>query len=304
MVWSGMKKYIKNIFLLNKCFYGLYMRLQLYRNKLYFERKTSKIKSSEIITQSKILSIVTHEKSKKDSDVCHIIGSGWSLHESISSISEKDFVVGFNYAGLIGIPFDIYFVEFGGSAVKNISYQHLSIVKDYVLKHTNLIFFKNLWEDKNDMEFVNDHWLSVSTPIKDRIYPVLDEKYLEFVINTMLSEKSDFLPQVISSVVTSIILAYKAGFNKIVIHGVDFGGQYFYEVDGFQIDDNYISIDTPEGGFYGKTVKGVAHPTATANVGMKEVLPVLRQCLENRGVGLFSATSKSPASEFLPLLSI
>ncbi|GAB6069490.1 hypothetical protein JCM30760_05870 [Thiomicrorhabdus hydrogeniphila] len=299
-----MKEFIKKLLLLNKNFYMSYIKFQLFRSKLYFGKKTSKLKSGKILAQSELVSKVTSAKVNKGSKVCHIIGSGWSLHESVTVISDKDFVIGFNYAGLIGIPFDVYFVEFGGDTVKNISHQHLSIVEDYVSKHTNLIFFKNLWEDKNDMEFVNNNWLGIATPIKDRIYPMLDKKYLDSVIEAMLSDRTDYLPQLTSSVVTSIILAYKAGFEKIVVHGLDFGGRYFYEVDGFQVDSTYIPDKKPEGGFYGITKKNSVHPTASGNAGMKEVVPELKACLKKRGVNLFCATSISPVSRVLPLYGL
>ena len=281
-----------------------YIKFQLFRSKMHFVQKTSKLETDKILTQSELVSKVTSAKVNKGSEVCHIIGSGWSLHESISAVDGEDFVIGFNYAGLNRIPFDVYCVEFGGDSVKNISHQHLSIVKDYVSKHTNLIFFKNLWEEKNDMVFVNKHWLGVATPVKDRIYQAFDRKYLDCVIETMLSDQSDYLPQMTSSVVTSIMLAYKAGFKKIVIHGLDFGGQYFYEVDGFQVDPTYIPDKKPEGGFYGKTEKKFVHPTANGVMGMKEIVPDLKTCLEKRGVGLFCATSNTPVSEFLPVYGV
>jgi hypothetical protein len=236
------------------------------------------------------------------SSVCHVIGSGWSLNESVSIIENDDFVIGFNYAGLINIPFDIYFVEFGGFSVENISHQHIRITEDYVSKHTDLIFFKNLWDDKNDISFINEHWLNLAMPIKDRVYPVFDKRYLDAVLDIMLSDKSEFLPQLASSVVTAIILAYKAGFKKIVVHGLDFGGQYFYEVDGFEVEGKYIPSSEAESGFYGKTTKKSVHPTASGQVCMKDIVPLLHKVLALKGVELYCATKSSPSSEFLPVV--
>lgn len=295
------KKFIINFIYANKLFYFIFIKFQFLRSKFHFVKKTTNLKANKILTQPELIFRVKSAKINKCSEICHIIGSGWSLNESISTISDKDFVIGFNYAGLIGINFDVYFVEFGGVTVKNISYQHLSIVKDYVMQHTDLIFFKNLWEDKNDVTFINDHWLSISTPIKDRIYPVHNKKHLKSVIEAMLSDQSDYLPQMASSVVTSIILAYKAGFKKIVIHGLDFGGQYFFEVDDFQVNAAYIPDKKPEGGFYGKTEKNAIHPTASSKVGMKAIIPLLSESLGCKGVGLFSAILSSPVSKVLPV---
>ncbi len=46
------------------------------------------------------------------------------------------------------------------------------------------------------------------------------------------------MPQFISTVVTGIFVAYHLGFEKIVVHGVDFGGKYFYDSDDFTGDIN------------------------------------------------------------------
>lgn len=298
-----MKEFLKKIMLWNRFSYIIYISLQFCKSKFNFIRKTSILNVDKILNQSELVCEIESSRMDKGSKTCHIIGSGWSLHDSVSTISHNDFVIGFNYAGLIGIPFDVYFVEFGGDSVKSISNQHLSIVKDFVSKNTNLIYFKNLWEDKNDIAFINSNWLGVAKPVKDRVYPVLDKKYIDFTIEKMLSDESDYLPQLASSVVTSIILAYKAGFKEIVIHGLDFGGNYFYEVDGFQIDPAYIPDNKTESRFYRKTRKDTVHPTASGNIGMKEIIPKLTLCLENRGVNLFCATSRSPVSKILPVVN-
>ncbi|WP_157792542.1 hypothetical protein [Thiomicrospira microaerophila] len=296
-----MKEIIKRVLVSSKLLYLSYINLKLVVSNFKFYKKTKSLKTEEVKNQQAVVSLVHRRKESKKSDVCHVIGSGWSLNESVSIIGKDDFVIGFNYAGLISIPFDVYFVEFGGFSVKNTSHQHVRITEDFVSKHTDLIFFKNLWEDKNDISFINAHWLNLAMPIKDRIYPVFDKKYLDSVIEKMLSDQSEFLPQSASSVVTAIILAYKAGFKKIVVHGLDFGGQYFYEVDGFEVEKKYIPSSESESGFYGKTTKKSVHPTSSGQVGMKDIVPLLRKLLAPKGVELCCATKSSPSSNFLPV---
>ena len=43
--------------------------------------------------------------------VCHIIGSGYSLNDSIAKIKKNDFVMGFNFAALANLDFDLFFLN-------------------------------------------------------------------------------------------------------------------------------------------------------------------------------------------------
>ena len=51
-----------------------------------------------------------HNKYRNHSDkACHIIGSGYSLNDSKGKINNEDFVIGFNFAALANLDFDLFF---------------------------------------------------------------------------------------------------------------------------------------------------------------------------------------------------
>ena len=209
--------------------------------------------------------------------------------------------IGFNYAAIADIKFNVYFFEFGGLGVREISNNHLELARSKVVKETDLIYFKNVWENKNDVDFISSYWLDIARPIMDHLYPVYDKRYIEHILTRCMEDQSDFIPQLCSSVITSIILAYQAGFKKIVIHGLDFGGQYFYENMNSRVNPLFLPPPKPVSGYYGKTSKTSVHPTASAEVGMRDIIPVLSRLLEKNQVSLMCANADSPSHEYLPV---
>ncbi len=248
---------------------------------------------------------IRDKKNKKN--VCHIIGSGASLNKTKEVIGENDFIIGNNFAGLCPLDYDLYFVEFGGYDVQEVSEKHLKIVKKNVLKHTDAIYFKNLWEKKNDGEFIVDKWIGYALPIFDYVVPCISKKRLDQTLRFCLKKNSKWMPQFISTVVTGIFVAYHLGFEKIVVHGVDFGGKYFYDSDDFTGDINlrpdYNKIKGLSTDNYSNSRNGSSspHSTAVSEIGMKSVLGVISDILKEKSIYLYSAGESSESSKLLPV---
>jgi hypothetical protein len=257
--------------------------------------------SQSLVSRKQVVEEVRRRKEKKNTSVCHIIGSGWSLNQSAEKINPQDFTIGFNYAAIADLDFDAYFFEFGGQKVKEISDNHIVLAREKVNSKTDLVYFKNIWEGKNDIDFISSNWLDLARPVMDHLHVALDKRHLSHVLECCLSDRSEYIPQLCSTVVTAVVLAYQAGFKEIVIHGLDFGGQYFYECMESDVDPKFLPPLNPVSGFYRKTSKTDVHPTALADVGMRDIVPVLHGLLQRKGIELMCGYENSPSSEYLPV---
>ena len=294
-----LKILLKNLILSNFLFYFFYLKASLSKSSLLLALKVSKLKTKRILTQEGLINKVAHAKNHR-SEVCHIIGSGWSLTESLAKVLPNDYVVGFNYSGLCDLAFDLYIAEFGGFSVSNASFDHLKIAKELSCRaKPPFIVFKNIWEGKNDLDFINEHWVELAWFVLDRIYPLPRLIHLRKALKLMLNDKSHFFPQCVSTIVFTILLAYKSGFKTIVLHGVDFGGRYFYECDGFNPSILVFPSNKSQAGFYGKSSVGSVHPTALGRIGLQDLLLEFNRIFVDSECRLLCGTSSSPSSEIL-----
>tara|TARA_B100000749_G_scaffold272876_1_gene255196 strand:+ start:2379 stop:3311 length:933 start_codon:yes stop_codon:yes gene_type:complete len=296
------KNSIKNIISASPRLHAVYGSYALSKqHRALFKKIGNSTVKQSLLDRRTVTQQIRQRKEKKRSKVCHIIGSGWSLNESLKEISPQDFVIGFNYAAISDLEFDAYFFEFGGQKVEEISNNHLDLARVKVKNQTDLIYFKNIWEGKNDTDFISSHWMGLARPVMDHLYVTLDKRHLNQTLASCLNDRSEYIPQICSTVVTAVILAYQAGFERIVIHGLDFGGQYFYECMEADIDPRFLPPPKPVSGFYGKTNKADVHPTAQATVGMRDIVPVLHDLLDQKGVEMMCGYEHSPSSAYLPV---
>lgn len=271
------------------------------KSKVFWISKYLNENGMKVCSREEIINGVKKRSDLKSSKVCHVIGSGWSLNRSKYAINADDFVIGFNFAGIQKLSYDAYFVEFGGPTVKATARAHKRIIEEVVLNSTDLVYFKNLWESKNDKVFISAEWGGAVKYVKDYVMPCLREESLRSILVRCLDDSSQFLPQYTSTALTCVFLMYFCGFKEIVLHGIDFGGQYFYEAPDFNGNADLIPSPNSTEKFYQATTAQSVHPTASSSVGMKEAIPILAKLLCARGVNLYSAHQSSPLSKYLPI---
>jgi hypothetical protein len=230
---------------------------------------------------------------------CHIIGSGWSLEETKKlALLDDAYVIGFNFACLAEIPFNLYFVEFGGGACKEIAYAQLLALDRFVADPNTRIIFKNLWQSRNDIEFAFNLYGNKVDYARDAPITCGDKKYLLNTTNRLLKMDS-FFYQYSSSILTAIVVARNLGFKTCVLHGVDFGGEYFFDLSSFESVKSYSPPSTDEAAYSSKIRKANVHNTSSTNLGVSAILPIMRDRLKNEGMNLYSASTKSPLSKIL-----
>ncbi|MFH4893843.1 hypothetical protein [Vibrio diabolicus] len=240
--------------------------------KLYIKSKRLKRIGVESINLKELIGRI---ESKRQNKTCHIIGSGASLNGSKKIIDAQDYVMGCNYSGISRIKHDLYFTEFAGESCKNVFEDHKQIIKTLKRQGT-LTLFKNIWHERNEIEYISDLFSEQGVMyIEDYIIHNKWSRYeLDSWYDYILNQEETFLPQMSSSVVTMLFLAIRCGFDKIYIHGVDFGGLYFYQSEcydnsGFQ-NMNVFQVKSNNMATYNNPDK--VHATARSKVGISEVL--------------------------------
>jgi hypothetical protein len=251
---------------------------------------------------------ILNSKAKNDNKdkVFHVIGSGWSLNKSISMIKPNEFVFGFNFAALSGIKFDAYFVEHGGlKKVKEISDVQIKLIEEVVKKQTDLVFFKNIWDGKNEIGYMHKNWPLLAYFVRDIDFTdqEINIKNLNDLLKIILIGNNKNLMQYCSSAVVVIALAYQCGYKNIVLHGVDFGGEYFFDAEDFKGLKEYIPPRKTNYGIYSyqKMNTNDIHDTAKSKLGLKQVIPILKTLLEEKNVFIYSASAVSPLADMLPI---
>jgi hypothetical protein len=167
---------------------------------------------------------------------CHIIGSGLSVLSSIQSIDVKnDFVIGFNYAGLLPLEFDVYFLEHAtdtGSLAES-SGIHEDLYFEMCTRRQPEIYVKCLWgHDWWSPSFINNRYagnLALLFDVPPNLPLLANSQILNLANQEIFRKKrSSFFINGASSAVFSVLFAYQLGFRNIVVHGVDFLGPHFF----------------------------------------------------------------------------
>lgn len=257
--------------------------------------------SHEIMTLPELKKEEMSRLKSKNSKNAHIVGSGWSLNKTIDLVNKQDFVIGFNFSPLAKLDFDIYFIEFGGGKFSETSDFHRLLADEIIIPSGGRVYFKNIWEEKNDVKYIKKHIKGKYPLIKDYLVPCLSRNNLKQSLEVCLNNDSDFLAQIRSTSITSIFLAYYLGFKKIVLHGIDFGGGYFFEHEDFDGNKHYSAL--AQKCMYNKHLQASnkPHPTAEREVGIQQILPVLKDLLLERDVFLYTSSLISPSSAILPV---
>lgn len=228
---------------------------------------------------------------------CHVIGSGWSVASSFRHIDKDDFVIGINLASYLPLHFNAYFIE-NASLPSHpnfaMSQRQFALIQSRVDIPKEALFFKNIWENKNSVEHMIQLYGRRATFVQDVHIPTPSNGNVSMIAERMLSRPRNYLRQYRSSVLTAIAMAYHLGFAKIIVHGVDFGGPYFFDEAGRVRAVTHLE-STPQ-----SDRSATIHPTATGAMSIVVLLAAMRQILERRGVDLLTATTISPSSRILP----
>lgn len=238
----------------------------------------------------KIVTSYNLAKMFKKKSICHILGSGYSLNDSLKIIdSDNDFVIGFNFSGLAYNYSDLYFIEI--AAEKNtISKAQFKLWNYLRKKSKNTIFvFKNVSEGKNSVESINKLYKNEILYLKDVILGINNPKSLNFFSNLVLGNSfiTQNQVQAISSTIVSIAIAYKIGCKKIILHGIDFSGPHFYDI----FSSNDPELEEIRSMIYSNSEINYEkkHKTNTFLVSHEEFLLFLRKKLRDKGVCLEAA---------------
>ncbi|TVU83840.1 hypothetical protein FQP85_08680 [Pseudoalteromonas neustonica] len=312
-----MSKLIKErikILMHNDRVFGFYLSSQIlfFKLKIIVQLFFAKYfnKNVKVVTNKDLLSQCGDRRIKN----VHVIGSGWSIMESLDSgnrMQSEDFIIGFNYSGLLHryLKFNLYFFEFGGHQFFDTVKDHLEI--NSLLGDDCIKVFKNLWGEKNNIKSSAVNWGGQAYFVTDVLPHCISEQpnIIRKVLLRALDSNDSFLYQISSTAITSIIFAYHMGAKNIIIHGVDFGGQYFYETSDFICNNQPLNLNIFNKSMgqkqsdlaYSMNNVGATHPTSQGKVTINIILEHLNILLRERGVCLYSGSSKSPLSQILPI---
>ena len=239
----------------------------------------------------------------KNYESCHIWGSGYSANLTKNAVKNKKniFNIGINLSAILNLKFNFYFIE----NAQNNNLQLINIQKELIeniLKPTNcVVVMKNIWQEKNDYKLALNTFKNHVSFVRDFTIPHFgDTDSIIHECTNKLFEKDDYyFKQSCTSIITAIIFAYNLGFKKIVLHGVDFGGGYFYDDVSENYDKKYIPIQRwskKSLKFNKKWRNNKSHPTTGCLV---PFIKNISKLLNYNGVDFYCSTKKSPLSQYL-----
>ena len=235
-------------------------------------------------------------------DTCHIIASGSSALASIRKIrGGKDFVFGFNFAALLDLEFDAYFIEIASprADVLELSDLQAELVSGMAAARLKMVFAKNLWEGGVDLEFMRRNYRSPPPMISDILMPHLPldrgDSANRATVRSFLKRRETFIPQIRTTAFTWLAIAHYLGFRRVVFHGLDMYGPYWFSQGEVDAPNAYL---TRLRKCFPEVSSAVPHETSQP---VRCLLPVFADVLRARGCELFVGAKESPAAEFLPV---
>jgi hypothetical protein len=233
---------------------------------------------------------VWHGRLDRSSRIAHIICPGYSVLRSHRAIdAERSIILGCNLVGLLPLRFDVLTVE-NANATDYANIQYLC-TRDLVAKWGTVIAIKNLWmgnrfTSDGISRYVDMACFLTEAPVYPRqklTVPQLAEALIKPVCGYYLQYKS--------SMFLLIALAVANNAKCIVLHGVDFGGRYFWDDPIFA--NRYVGLPRSTVG---------AHISDSVGHSTREILAAMAQILERRGVKMYCAADESALSAILPVV--
>lgn len=290
-----LKKKIQNNFIVFVVFNFLVQIINIIKFHVIFKFKYK----YKYISKKKIIEILERRKKQKNSNVCHIIGGGYSFNYSINKISKKDFVLGCNLSALEKINFDFYSVEFASTKkLYEPKFTVLNLIKKKLKNQKTLIIFKNIASKEINRIFLKKYYQNNINFITEYSWRCFNLKQLQFYLkNYILKDRSNFY-QYNSTMIFLILIAHKLNFKKIVLHGVDFGGKYFFSNKRYKIS-NQIKFLKELKQYEKKNISKNGIYLNHENLNMPEVFKIIAKYLIKENITLYSGSEKSNASKIL-----
>jgi hypothetical protein len=246
--------------------------------------------------------VVRQERANAGSpNVCHIVGSGWSLAESAGSIDPADYVVGYNLAALLGRRFDAYHMERIDERAPGVNEYYRAMI---AASGQDRVYIKNLHDDRVLPRVIEYHLSYGCMPYRTLNAGGYFSKGEEAALcRYLLDGGGGFLLQYRSTLMLLIVLYAAAGFRQIVLHGQDLSGPYFFDVARFALAEE---MRPRERGILPAKPSPVSEIHAIdrpfrSEPRIVEVLPAMVDVLDARGVSLTCATANSPISRYCPV---
>lgn len=172
---------------------------------------------------------------RRSDQIAHILGSGGSILTSIQKINpSRDFIIGFNFAPLLRVPIDVYLAEVASKEHEILSEGLKSCLHE---NPASEILFKNLWQGRLSSRYIEANFKIPSKLLCDILLPVdlscSSPKSEQIVGEKLLEPDPIFAFQKTSTIFLLIAQSLLAGYKKVVVHGLDFGGPHFYKLPQF-----------------------------------------------------------------------
>ncbi len=281
-----------------------------YFNNLMTQRSVDinkkKIFMAENVLDDLGISMVSPKNFKKinplDYSHCNIWGSGWSASQSSKNefYTKASFDIGFGFSYLLELNFNFYFIENASEKLSELVFIQKKGLERFLDKENTYIIFKNILQEKNDLEYAIREYSSIALFAKDIFVPhyLNNEGVFRNTTKTLLEYDPYYFRGSCSTIITSIIFARYLGFKNIIIHGVDFGGKYFFDLDEYKKFSNYKpKIDDS---IYQKKLRLINSKNPTGNC-LKQFIPLFKEYLKLENINLYSSNKDSKLCHFLPL---
>jgi hypothetical protein len=246
--------------------------------------------------------VIAREKANAGSaGVCHIIGSGWSMPETLGSIDPADYVVGYNLAALTGRRFDAYHMERIDERTPGINPFYRAMIE---ASGQDRAYIKNLHEPRARVEVINGHLDYGCVPYRTFSAGGYFRKGEERALCAyLLRGGGRFLLQYRSSLMLFCVLYALVGFRTIVLHGQDLSGPYFFDVADFplarELDPRARGVLPPKPASLAEQ-----HPIDRPfrdEPRIVDALPAMVEVLAEHGVALRCASANSPIARYCPV---
>jgi hypothetical protein len=232
---------------------------------------------------------------------CHIVGSGWSLAETLGTIPSEDYVVGYNLAALTGRRFDAYHMERIDERAPGVNEYYRDMIG---ASGQDRVYIKNLHDDRVLARVIEFHLAYGAMPYRTLNAGGYFSKGEEAALcRYLLDGGGGYLLQYRSTLMLLIVLYAAAGFEQIVLHGQDLSGPYFFDVAPFPLAEE---MRPRERGILPAKPSPVSEIHAIDRPFRNEprivdALPAMVEVLAERGVMLACASANSPIARYCPV---